>query len=816
MKNPTRLSAPRAWLSCILVAMTPFAGFSQTVAAPAADEPITLNAFQVSSSSTSAYQAKEANSAGRIRQALIDTPQSVSVITRDFMDDIGTVRALDAMKFSASVTEGQFPNRLDRLTIRGFQQDPAQQSQFVDGFRFTAISAGFNADAANLERIEIVKGPNAIIAAAGSPGGTINFIMKAPKFTDAGYLKVQVGQYLANRVEADKTGPVTVGGFKAAYRVVAMASDSKGYQGNQLNRTYLTAPSFTLLLGDATELTIKSYLMKTRVSGLNLPIDPRVSVDNTPVLYPGLNRRSALQGYDNLIVGSRFSGSAELTHRFSDSFQVRLGAMAGVLTSNTLAAGNITGRSLGSAVGNVNPLTGVYTPGTTWTVRNYGTPAQTVTSAASAFPDFTDRTGYTYTVGRGLNQDNIASVQNDYVYKLDQLPYGTHASIVGGVSANTHNYINTGYANRNTPLVGTIDNPDFVASTANAVALPLLKNQQLGELETTGQAYAAGVVRFFEDKLITSASYSYFDYLQRISASSVFGTNPIGKAVPFGSVPGFVNGLVYPTSGYDRIKGHKSNSSFGVVYKPVKNISLFYGRSQNTNPPTLNNIGGTAKANQFGDQYEVGTKSSFNDGKIDVTLTYFNLTQHNVFVYDFVTDRFLALGDVTSHGYEMEVNARLTSELTLIGAASAYKAREGFGRRLRSAPDQSGALALRYQFNAGPLKGAWLMLAGDYLDKRAGDIPGTINIDGASAAPGTVTGTVNGRTLNGIPVEPTFYLQARTILNLTGGYTFNKNWKLWAKVDNLTNKNYIQAALNRGTVTPGTPLSVTSAVTYKF
>ena len=789
---------------------------AQPAATSAPDETVTLSAFRVSTTQSSPYKAEEANSAGRIRQPLGETPQSISVITRDFMDDIGTVRALDAMKFSASVTEGQFPNRLDRLTIRGFQQDPAQQSQFVDGFRFTAISAGFNADAANLERIEIVKGPNAIIAAAGSPGGSINFIMKAPKFNDAGYLKVQVGQYLSNRIEADKTGPISLGGIKAAYRVVAMAADSKGYQGNQLNRTYIAAPSFTVLLGPSTDLTVKSYLMKTRVSGLNLPIDPRISVDGTPVLYPGLNRRSALQGYDNLIVGSRFSGSAELTHRFSDSFQTRLGAMAGVLTSNTYAAGNITGRSLGSAVGNVNPTTGIYTPGTTWTVRNYGTAAQTVTSVAAAFPDFNDRTGYTYTVGRGLNQDNISSVQNDYVYKLDELPYGIHASVVGGGSANTHNYLNTGYANRNTPLVGTLDNPDFVASSANAQALPLLKSQQLGELETTSQVYAAGVVKLFEEKLIASASYSYFDYLQRISASSVFGTNPVGKALPFGSVPGFVNGLVYPTPGYDRIKGHKSNSSFGVVYKPMKNVSLFYGRSQNTNPPTLNNIGGTAKANQFGDQYEVGTKSSFNDGKIDVTLTYFNLTQHNVFVYDFVTDRFLPLGDVTSHGYELEMNARLTPELILIGAASSYKARESFGRRLRSAPDQSGALALRYQFNSGPLKSTWVMLSGDYLAKRAGDIPGAINIDSASAAPGTVVGTVNGRTLTGIPVEPTFYLQARTILNLTAGYTFDKNWKLWAKVDNLLNKNYIQAALNRGTVTPGTPLSVTSAVTYRF
>ena len=253
--------------------------------------------------------------------------------------------------------------------------------------------------------------------------------------------------------------------------------------------------------------------------------------------------------------------------------------MAGVLTSSTYAAGQITGRSLGANVGNIDPLTGVYTPGTNWTVRNYGTAAQTVTSAAAALPNFNDHTGYTYTVADGVNQDNIASVQNDYVYKLD-LPHGTRASIVGGVSANTHNYINTGYANRNTPLVGTLDNPDFVTSSANAQALPLLKSAKLGELETTSQAYTAAVVRFFEEKLIASASYSYFDYLQRISATSVFGTNPVGRAVRMPATAGYVGGLFYPTPGYDKIKGHKSNSAFGLVYKPLKNVSLFYKQFQ--------------------------------------------------------------------------------------------------------------------------------------------------------------------------------------------------------------------------------------------
>jgi iron complex outermembrane receptor protein len=796
---------------------------AQTVANPPStdakpkDETVVLSVFKVSTDSTSAYQGKEANSAGRIRTALLDTSQSVSVITSDFIDDIGSGRTLDAAKFSAGVTESQFPNRLDRISIRGFQQDSAQQSSFVDGFRFSAISAGYNGDPANVDRLEIVKGPNAIIAAAGSPGGSVNTITKSPSFTEGGYVKLGLGEYLSNRAEFDITGPLPIAGGKTvAFRVIGMYTDSNGYQDNQFSKGHFIAPSLTFVLSPDTELTVKGYFWGGDVSIMSQPLDPRVGVNDSPRVYPGLKRTFSETGDQTpQDPGTQKRVIAELTHKFTDNFQARIGVMAAELTSDQFAQG-ISGNSLGSAVGNANPYTGIYTPGTTWTVLNYGLPNQTVVSAPAAFPNFANRTtGYSYTLGKSYNKDRLLAFQNDYVYTRDWSG-GIHSTSVAGISANSHGYTSDGFATVSVPLVGTLDDPDYAASYANASAITPLKNFKVNEKETTQQIHFQQLLNLFNDHLILNGSYSHFEYKQDISDDSIFTTNPVGTAVKVPASLGFVSNAVYPTPPYDRINGSRNNVSYGVVYKPLKFVSIWAGHTQNANPPTLNNIGGTSYQAQYGDQYEFGIKASLLNGKIDMSVTHFDLTQHNVFVYDLISNTFLPLGDVTSKGNEIEINGKLTKEISVVLAAADFKARNGFGQRLRSIPDQSGALALKYAFQDGPLKGFWLMLSADYLAKRAGDIPGTININAATAAPGTVVGTVNGRTLDGTPVSPTFYLDARTIFNLTGGYTFNKHWRVWFRVDNLANKDYIAASLNRGVLTPGVPRSVSGSLTYKF
>ena len=784
------------------------------------DKAVVLSAFQVSESSTSAYQGKDANSAGRVASPLIDTPQSVTVITKEFMDDIGTERLLDAMRFSASVTESNFPNRLGRITLRGFQQDAAQQSFYIDGFRYSAISAGYNADSSDLQRVEIVKGPNAILAAAGSPGGSVNQITKSPQFTQGGYIKIGVGEYLSNRAEVDITGPVPGLDNKVAYRLIVMDTDSKGYQDNQFNKALLIDPSVTVRFSPATELTIKGHYDKTDVSVMNLPISPLVGPNDPVVLYPGLKPTwSGTGGYKPSNPGEEARILGELTHKFSENFQARVGLMTAFLVDDSLQDGGIGGITTQS--GNINPTTGLYTPGTTYKVFNYGLPTQYVTTTAVALPDFTNRSvGFNDVVNRQFNRDYLLNFQNDYVY-THEFSKEIFSTTVAGISYNRHKYDTVGYNNITVPLVGTIDNPDYATTYANASAVSRLKGSQYVEIENTRQGYVAEVLKLLGDKVFVSGSASHMSYGQEITPGSIFGTKLGGAlAVPVPTGLGFAPGTYYATPGYNTLNGGKADYAYGLLVKPIKDVSVFYDHSSNTNPPTLNSFPGSQ--NQWGDQAEFGVKSSFLSGAIDASLIHFDIVQHNVSTYDITSNTFIPLGTTTSKGWEFETNGKITPEISLIGAYSAYKARNGFGQFLRAAPDHSMNIAVKYQFNSGPLKSAWFMLNADYLSKRSGENPTSISIDAASANPadlavnGSVLGQYSGHTLSGAPVTPTFFLPARTIFGFTGGYKVNNHWKVWYKIDNLTDKTYIQAALSRGTVSPGAPRNLSGSVTYSF
>src|SRR6478735_2448495 len=101
-----RRSQPAAWLALSLLSVLPVAPLAaQSPATPAApppaDDVVVLSPFTVSADNSDRYRATEAISAVRVRAALIDTPSSISVITRGLMDDIGPNRVFDVTRYVA-------------------------------------------------------------------------------------------------------------------------------------------------------------------------------------------------------------------------------------------------------------------------------------------------------------------------------------------------------------------------------------------------------------------------------------------------------------------------------------------------------------------------------------------------------------------------------------------------------------------------------------------------------------------------------------------------------------------------------------------
>jgi len=234
------------------------------------------------------------------------------------------------------------------------------------------------------------------------------------------------------------------------------------------------------------------------------------------------------------------------------------------------------------------------------------------------------------------------------------------------------------------------------------------------------------------------------------------------------------------------------------------------------NPPPLNALGSQNALNAYGTQHELGVKTELLDGAINLTADYFSIVEHNQSIWvatGLASGSFVNLGNVTSRGAEFGANVALAKSWNIIGSFSAYKARDGFGRVLRTNPDTIGSLVVRYAARSGTLKGFWVMPGITYTGTRAGDGAGTYSV--SSTTPGFIAGAVNGRALDGASVQPTFYLPSMTVGNLTLGYTLPK-WSFTIQVQNITNESYIASSISRASLYPGAPRYVFGTVQYKF
>jgi len=183
------------------------------------------------------------------------------------------------------------------------------------------------------------------------------------------------------------------------------------------------------------------------------------------------------------------------------------------------------------------------------------------------------------------------------------------------------------------------------------------------------------------------------------------------------------------------------------------------------------------------------------------------ITQENYSIPDPARPGFiLNLGTVKAHGLEFEFNARLTRNLVFIGNYAETRANDTFGREIRSTPDNSAAALLRYSFRDGSLKGLSLTARSTFIGSRPGDAPGVIT---------GLPSTVNGRTLTGLPVKPTFYLDSYTLFSVGATYDAAR-WSLALQVENILDKDYILSSSSRSIVYPGAPRNLKGSFTWRF
>ncbi|HEU4795908.1 MAG TPA: TonB-dependent siderophore receptor, partial [Pyrinomonadaceae bacterium] len=209
-------------------------------------------------------------SSSKHTEPLLDTPQTITVISKEVMEEQGATTLRDVLKNvpGLTITAGEGGNPAgDNLTLRGFS---ARNDIFIDGVRDLSPQSR---DPFNLEQVEVLKGPGSAYTGRGSTGGSINLLNKVPSFSQGFSGTLDFGTDSTRRATADINLPI---GSTMGLRLNLLAHHS-GVAGRdvvELNR-WGVAPALTFGLGKPTRFTISYYKLKQdNISDYGIPWVP--------------------------------------------------------------------------------------------------------------------------------------------------------------------------------------------------------------------------------------------------------------------------------------------------------------------------------------------------------------------------------------------------------------------------------------------------------------------------------------------------------------------------------------------------------------
>lgn len=265
------------------------------------------------------YFVPNANTATRTNTSILDTPQSIQVIPQQVLEDQQIIRVDDALRNVSGIVGrlDPFAGTDTNLTIRGFTPSTFSSGAILrDGFRVTDNLG--TQETANIERIEVIKGPSSVLYGQTNPGGIINLVTKRPLSEPFYELELQAGSFGLIRPSIDISGPLT-NDRALRYRLNLAYQNENGFRDfdTETDR-FFVAPVLSWDIGDRTNFTVLlEYTDEDNPFDLALPAFGTEVVDVPADRIVGepddfFTSNSLVLGYD-------------LEHQFSDDWTLNHG-----------------------------------------------------------------------------------------------------------------------------------------------------------------------------------------------------------------------------------------------------------------------------------------------------------------------------------------------------------------------------------------------------------------------------------------------------------------------------------------------------------
>ena len=267
------------------------------------------------------YGPEEVTSATKTGAPLSETPQSVSVVTRDQLAAQGVDRVSQALRYTSGAQGETFGIETRRFFFRFRGFDNSKSGLYRDGLqiRNPTNRLGYDPEPYASERVEVPKGPSSVLYGAGSPGGLVNFVTKRPTQEPFREVIAEVGSHNRFQGKLDLSGPIDDDGT-FSYRLIGVARESDTQVNHIPYNRLFAAPSLSWRPSDATTLTLQGrYQQDETRSSQRLPVQG--TLDSNPNGEIPVDRflgEPDFGEYDR----QQWSISSLFSHEFSDTWSI--------------------------------------------------------------------------------------------------------------------------------------------------------------------------------------------------------------------------------------------------------------------------------------------------------------------------------------------------------------------------------------------------------------------------------------------------------------------------------------------------------------
>ncbi|MBN2069651.1 MAG: TonB-dependent receptor plug domain-containing protein [Opitutales bacterium] len=286
------------------------------------DTVLVLSPFEVNTSTDSGYYASNAISGTRVNVPIKDIPLSIEVVTSEFIEDTGSGDLRESLRYSAGIVLQSQNDAMNAAAFddvggvnnpEGVTNNKTQTSFKMRGFvTDNVLRNGFRrqhaTDSINIDRIEVVRGPSALLYGIGNFGGVINYVVKQPMDKLHQSYEVQIGSDNLYRATADVSGPISET-WDVNYRITMAAETSDDWTDIKNSEHYFISPIVTFKPTETTKVTVDFEYGEQTDEGVSFQSVRTPTIEDIPVDQPDRMQTYGFLEFDDKDVRTfRWSG----------------------------------------------------------------------------------------------------------------------------------------------------------------------------------------------------------------------------------------------------------------------------------------------------------------------------------------------------------------------------------------------------------------------------------------------------------------------------------------------------------------------------